>query len=206
MIRASMLCLCALALTCSVANAQSARPGVSLFPDCDKPELLAHGQPVMTFVAPHLAMGISIAGETFQAGEPIKLNVWVDNQAGAPVGVNTCWDLDFFKSRGFRILDGDGRRILSRGDAKACSADPAVTSIWVCSRNFPISIPAHSCVTQDSYDFSMNLADQYDLPPGEYTLRLQPASKEIQLRDVCKSEDQSRFQRQLRDLTFTVTP
>lgn len=204
MLRATALCLCALAVAHNAATAQSAPPGIPLFPDCDKPDLLAHGRPMMMLVGPHLGMGISIAKDTFHAGEPIRLNVWADNQADTPAGVDTCWDLDLFKSRGFEILDRDGNRILSREGARACNADPGVASLWVCHRSFPIPIPAHSCVTDDDYDFSINLADHYDLPPGEYTLRLRPKWREMQ--HVCESEESGPFHRQPGDLTFTVTP
>lgn len=206
MSRATDLCLFALALAYNVATAQSAPPGISLFPDCDKPDLLAHGRPMMMFVGPHLGMGISVGKDTFKAGEPIKLNVWVDNQADTPVGVMTCETLDLFQSRGFEIFDAEGHRILSREDAGVCSSDPAPPDVWVCHRNFPISIPAHTCVTRDDYDFSINLAAGYDLPPADYTLRLQPAWKQMRMRDVCKADDQSKFNRQLGDLTFTVLP
>lgn len=202
-----MLCLCALAVAYRLATAQSAPPGISLFPDCDKPELLAHGQPVMMFVGAHLGMGVSISKSTaHQVGQPVTLNVWVDNQADTPVGVMTCETLDLFKSRGFEIFDTDGHRILSTEDARTCSTDPAPPDIWVCHRNFPISIPAHTCVTRDDYDFRINLADSYDLPPGEYTIRLQPAWRQMRMRDVCKAGRQSQFHRELGDVAFTVLP
>lgn len=103
MLRASILCLCALALAYNLATAQSALPGVPLFPYCDKPELLAHGRPVMMFVKPRLGMGISIAKDTFEAGTPDTLNVWGDNQSDAAVSVYTCSFVGLFLLRGFDI-------------------------------------------------------------------------------------------------------
>jgi hypothetical protein len=44
--------------------------------------------------------------------------------------------------------------------------------MWICARNFPIPIPAHTYTNgsayQLAYDFNRNLAESYELPPGVY--------------------------------------
>lgn len=159
----------------------------------------------MMFVDSHLGMGVSIAKDTFKAGEATNLNVWVDNQSDAPVNVYNCSFVGLFLSRGFEILDRDGHRILSKAVAEACSHDPREVNIFVCHRDIRIEIPAHTCLTRDDSDFSINVARDYGFAPGEYTLRLRPNWKTPD-NYVCRSEEPGHFQRQLGDLTFTVTP
>ncbi|MGB7135275.1 MAG: hypothetical protein WBD46_08300 [Acidobacteriaceae bacterium] len=133
-----------------------------------------------------LAFGISLEKRSFVAGEPIPLHIWVDNTGEETAGVMTCMGLDNFKQYGFDVYGAYGHRVLSRGNAMALKsfADPLEEAchtdrgrfllsdrLKVCTRNFPIPIAAHTCVTGDDYDFETDLTGRYDLPPGEYTIR-----------------------------------
>jgi len=187
----------------------SSDPSAPVPPDCNKPELLSKGRPVMLPMGKDLAFGLSLSNHEFSAGDPITLHIWVDNTSGASVGVMTCMGLDYFKTTGFDLYDSYGHRILRRAEAKAleqCKADPLLVQIggWSCTRNFPINIPAKTCVTRDDYDFTASLTDEYDLPPGKYTL--QPHHNNGLGEDACKPPEELPFHPAPgADLTFSVT-
>ena len=81
----------------------------------------------------------------------------------------------------FDLYDAYGHRLAKKseqenGKQKTTSPDGgpyrACLGTWVCSRNFPIPIPAHTCTNgsayQLPYDFNRDLLASYDLPPGTY--------------------------------------
>ena len=61
--------------------------------------------------------------------------------------------------------------------------------IQICGRNFPIHIPAHTCVNGDTNDFTSVLTDDYDLTPGDYTVRLRSVASTAM--GVCMPEDKA---------------
>lgn len=177
--------------------------------DCDKPELLSRGRPMMISMGKDLAFGLSLANHESKAGEDITLHVWVDNTGNEKTGVMTCMGLDYFKATGFDLYDAYGHRVLRRNEAKMqkeCNADHAHDVFvgrggWACTRNFPIYIPAHTCVTKDDYDFTTSLTGAYDLPPGEYTIR--PSQGDLV--DLCKPQKERPFRAEPgKDLRFSV--
>jgi hypothetical protein len=91
--------------------------------------------------------------DEFNAGEAVKLHVWVDNTSDVPPGVMTCMTLDRFKTQGFDIFDAYGHRVLNKDEAKRgemCATNPRLAGRglgWMCTRNFAIMIPAHTCIT-----------------------------------------------------------
>ena len=184
-------------------------PATSIPPECDKPELLVNGRPSMMPMRANLAFGFSVAEHQFKTGDPIKLHVWVNNSGDDPVGVMTCDDLDRIKAQGFDLFDANGRRLLNRQDAKVaqeCKTNPRGANfhrgVWICTRNFPITIPAHTCVTRDDYDFATDLAGGYDLPPDKYTLRLRTNWKVVE--DLCRQQSGDPISPQLGDINFSV--
>jgi len=121
----------------------------------------------------------------------------------------TCMGLDYFKANGFDLYDAYGHRLLRRHEAKmleGCKNDPESPIRirgWNCTRNFPIYIPAHTCITRADYDFTTSLTADYDLPPGEYTVR--PRQDEKASEDVCKPQKEQPFHPEPgKDLTFSV--
>ena len=190
------------------AHPADADPTVSIPPDCDKPELLTNGHPVIWQSGGSLSFGFSIMQHEFNAGDAIKLHVWIDNTGDAPAGVMTCMTLDRFKAQGFDIVDAYGHRVLSKDEAKRqdmCTANPRLAGRglgWDCTRNFPIMIPAHTCVTRDDYDFMTVLNGHYDLPPGAYTLRLRADWEKAN--DVCEPQNKETLSRQPGGITFSV--
>jgi hypothetical protein len=177
--------------------------------DCDKPELLVNGRPSMVPVGANLAFGVSMTEHEFKTGDPIKLHVRVDNSGDEPVGVLTCLDLERFKAQGFDLFDQNGHQLLNRQDAKVaeeCKTNPRGANfhrgVWICNRNFPITIPAHTCVTRDDYDFTTVLASGYDLPPGEYTLRLRTNWRIAD--DLCEQHSGEPVHLRAGEITFSV--
>jgi len=74
--------------------------------------------------------------------------------------------------------------------------------VWVCGRNILFSIPAHACMTRDDYDFAKELTSFYELPPGEYVIRLRPDWQTGI--NLCSREEPEQFHKQPDDLTFIV--
>ncbi len=74
-----------------------------------------------------------------------------------------------------------------------------------CDWNSLLSIPAHTCITRyKNYDFAKTLTDFYDLPPGQYAIRL---NKDWSAGlNVCSREDPEQFHKRPGDLTFIVKP
>jgi hypothetical protein len=186
----------------------SADPTTPIPPDCNKPELLTWGRPKIPMGEGH-AFGLSLSQHEFKAGEGITLHIWIDNTGDTREGVMTCMGLDYFKANGFDLYDAYGHRLLRRHEAKmleGCKNDPESPIRirgWNCTRNFPIYIPAHTCITRADYDFTTSLTADYDLPPGEYTVR--PRQDEKASEDVCKPQKEQPFHPEPgKDLTFSV--
>lgn len=120
-------------------------------------------------------LGLSMTANQYRTGEPVTLYIWAQNPTDVAAALWTCGDLDSFKARGFDVYDSTGRALVRKRETEVTresrrTVDPCVGSPWTCGRNFPIPIEPHSCVNGANYDFSTNLAEQYDLPPGEYTV------------------------------------
>jgi len=175
-------------------------------PDCNKPELLAMGQPHMTSLWQQLQIGLSIASRNFVAGQEVPLHIWLDNTSNETVSVMSCSGLDYFKAYGFDLYDGYGHRVLRKREIKQkeqCKTNPHLTDIWVCSMNVLIPIPAHSCVTGSGYLYTAMLSELYDLPPGEYTVH--PHEYQQIAEDLCKAGQEAKpFQRNSADITFSI--
>lgn len=157
-----------------------------------------------------LAFGLSLAKHEFKAGEDVLLHIWVDNTTDAQAAVMTCMGLDRFKANGFDLYDAYGHRLLRKNDVKAkedCDDDPDKPLRirgWICSRNFPIFIAAHTCVNGDDYDFATGLTAAYDLPPGQYTVRLRQIGWQ-EPADACKPQKEEPFHPEPgKDLIFSV--
>lgn len=178
--------------------------------DCDKPDLLVLGRPSMIPSTGAVKWGLSLASPTFVKGEPIPLHLWLDNSSDDPASVMTCGDLDYFKARGFDLYDAYGHRVLRKREAalrEKCSKEPniaAMESGWGCTRNFPIQIPANTCLNGDNYDFTAQLQRDYDLPPGEYSVHVRTGATGSPL-DLCSMHEDAPFAvTPGKDLTFDV--
>lgn len=190
--------------------ASSRNAGSRIPPDCNRPDLLANGYPVMVPERGGVNIGISLAQHEFKSGDPIKLHLWIDNASDVPGTYTACGDLQRFGVLGIQIFDQDGHRILSRDELRGrekCSTNlrhSVIWGVWSCGRNIMFTIPPHTCVTRDNFDFTSELTSRYDLPPGTYTIRLRTDwTTRI---DLCQPESQERIQPSPNDLKFTVIP
>jgi hypothetical protein len=107
-------------------------------------------------------------------GEALPVLLWLDNETGAPEGVASCSGIEFFWAEGIEIFDIAGHRVLSRSEIKDRTTGQSSFPVFSCARNVRIEVSANSCrhtsFSQKDYDFWMNLALLYDLPPGRYWL------------------------------------
>jgi hypothetical protein len=178
--------------------------------NCNERDISAYGRPVTIQVRKDLYLGVSLPRREFKAGEPIEVHIWAVNSGDSPAGVWTCEDLEHFKEWGIDIFGKDGRRILRQfelenlGQCSTLVGRFRMSKAWSCLRNFPINIPAHSCVTGKNYDFLTDLTSSYRLPPGKYILRLQPGWDDTRI-NLCDAHDNKSPHTQPNDLTFRVT-
>jgi len=138
------------------------------------------GRPMMLEPWGDLQFGLSVAEERIPLGQPAMLHLWIDNTSDKEASVMTCMTLDIFWAEGFDLYDAYGHRVLKkkqwepREKPGGVEENPGQLCLggWACGRNFPIRIPAHTCMNgaaePGGYDFNRNLLMYYDLPPGKY--------------------------------------
>jgi hypothetical protein len=160
-------------------KSSSKQPLAELSKDCATADFSSLGRPVMLEHG-KMAFGLSVSPEAIAYRDPVLLHLWIDNQTAQEASVMTCMTLDFFWAEGFELYDAYGHRLLKKNEDNTRSKQEHPSSEnpnkeclggWVCSRNFPIPIPPHTCTNGGAYqpyDFTRNLADSYDLPPGVY--------------------------------------
>jgi len=118
--------------------------------------------------------------------------------------------LGFFKSRAFDIYDSTtGHRVFGRDEIRVrerCKTNPyAAKAEWTneeCTRNFTTPISPGACTTRVDRDFTINLADLYDLPLGEYVIHLRPEKERI--KNICAAAEEHAFVPSPADLHFAV--
>lgn len=112
--------------------------------------------------------------------EPLAL-LWPYNATDKPQAVMTCSDIDAFWISAIDVFDAQGRRVPSRTEEERKNWRPIGNLTWkerprleMCTRDFPIEIPAHSCrhgiFSKMEYDFSRDLRRYYVLSAGRYVL------------------------------------
>ncbi len=112
-------------------------------------------------------------------GQEALVLLWLYNATDKPQPVMTCSDIDSFWISAIDVFDAQGRRVPSRTEGDRKNWPPLGKQSWqerprleMCTRNFPIEIPAHSCrhgiFSKTEYDFSRDLRRYYVLPAGRY--------------------------------------
>jgi hypothetical protein len=154
-----------------------ATAGIPLPPECT-PDLSADtGKPVIFRHLGSLIWGLSTKPVPY--GENIFMLLWVCNTTDKPLPVMTCEDIDRFWLDGLDVFDSSGHRVLSRreeNDKKLRDSNKFAPGgcFFSCTRNFPINIPAHSCLhasfSNPNYDFVRDIRTYYSLPPGRYAI------------------------------------
>lgn len=135
------------------------------------------------------------------------LFIWADNPTAAAVPLLTCSDLESFKARGFDLYDADGHPLVRKREAEMIrlsrrKRDPCQRSASECTRNLMLEIAPHTCVNGANYDFSTNLAEQYDLSPGEYTVH--PRAYGDTSETACKATHPPFLKDPSIDITFSI--
>lgn len=134
------------------------------------------GQPVM-FQHGSLTWGLSTRPVRY--GEKLLVLLWLYNPTDTPLSVMTCAGIDYFWSHEIAVLDSAGNQVLSRAEERLLAEkkrNPAslFSDEFVCFRNFPITVPPHSCLqgsfSKPQYDFARDFNRYYSLPPGQYSL------------------------------------
>jgi hypothetical protein len=138
--------------------------------ECNKPELLAHGRPHPIEGTHDPEYDLSMEQQEFVRDEPIPLYLWTNNSTDHPIELGSCAEPAYFKAGGFVLYDAYGHRVLNKSQIasdKQCKADPSgIYNPLVCTVNAgPFQLPAHTCTNS-----RIDLAKDYELPPGEYTL------------------------------------
>jgi hypothetical protein len=159
----------------------AARGEKALPRQCTAADASKLGRPMMLDPWGDLQFGLSVAEERIPLGQPAVLHLWIDNTSDKEASVMTCMTLDIFWAEGFDLYDAYGHRVLRKkqwepgekpGPGIQDKPNQVCLGMWMCTRNFAIPIPAHTCVNgaaePGGYDFNRNLAMYYDLPPGKY--------------------------------------
>ena len=125
------------------------------------------GRPVMFPSEGPVIWGLSSKPSPYGSGTPVLL--WLLNASDKPQGVMTCSSIDWFWQYGVDVFDSAGQRVLRRVNEQSSKG---AQFNFVCTRNFAIEIPPHSCMhttfTERAYDLSRDLQRYYMLPPGRY--------------------------------------
>jgi len=146
---------------------QSSKPTIPS--ECNKPDLLAHGQPYPIQGTHDPEYALSMEQHQFVQGEPIPLYIWTNNSSDHAIELGGCREPAFFRAGGYVLYDAYGHRILNERQIaidKQCKADPSgYYEPLVCTATVSWSLQAHTCMAS-----SFDLTKLYDLPPGEYTI------------------------------------
>jgi hypothetical protein len=138
-------------------------------PECNKPELLAHGRPLPIEGTHDPAYGLSMEQHEFVRDEPTPLYLWTINSSDHPIELGGCREPAYSRAGGFVLYDAYGHRLLNKRQValdKQCKADPSgYYNPLMCTAVVSFSIPSHTCISSP-----IDLGKDYELPPGEYTI------------------------------------
>jgi hypothetical protein len=134
--------------------------------DCTRLDWMKIGRPVFASGQDGVRVGISTKKDVVAVGEPVVVDLWIDNQSDKPVkSGGRCppyrYSGDVFDAAGHRLI---GIREQSKLDAEKNGG----TTVEVCaSTEILIEVPAHTCMAPvDAH--GDNYVLDYKLTPGEY--------------------------------------
>lgn len=137
--------------------------------ECNRAELLAHGRPLLIDGAHDPAYGLSMTQHEFVRDEAVPVYLWTNNSSDHAIEIGGCTEPGYFRAGGFVLYDAYGHRILNKrqiASDKECKAHPdGYYNPPVCTATVSFSLAAHTCMSNP-----VDLAREYDLPPGEYTI------------------------------------
>jgi hypothetical protein len=107
-------------------------------------------------------------------GQKLLVLLWLYNPTDKLLSVATCGDIDYFWAWQIAVFDSAGRPVLSRVEDRQKKENDTSRRIFVCGRNFLISVPSRTCLhgsfSKPEYDFARNLEDYYSLRAGRYLI------------------------------------
>ena len=165
-----LLALCLLVMTpASVAFQQNSQPQDGLDSrklDCSSIGNQKEGGPVFVGSMTGVRNGISTRKATVTAGEPVTIDLWVDNRSDEPAGTGGRCQPYLFEGD---VFDSSGRRVIGiLEQAKLDAEKRGGTVVEVCtSAEMLIQVPPHTCVGPRSAHGDAFTLD-YKLQPGTY--------------------------------------
>ncbi len=111
------------------------------------------------------------------AGQDVLALLWLYNPTDKPLDAMTCMDIEAFWLSAMDVFDAGGRRVPSLAEERQKTWLPVGAwtkrpELIMCLRNFPIAIPARTCLhgtfSKAEQDLSVDLRTYYTLPPGRY--------------------------------------
>jgi len=154
-----------------LAQASESMPKPAVPAECNKPQYLVHGQPYPIEGAHDPENAISMEQRQFLRGESIPMYLWTINSTDRTIELGGCGrrEAAYFNAGGYVLYDAYGHRILNKRQIASdehCKADPTgYYEPLMCTATVSWSLPPHTCTVSP-----MDLARDYDLPPGEYTI------------------------------------
>jgi hypothetical protein len=100
------------------AKSEAKNPIADLPKDCAKADFSKLGRPVTVQEEEGMAFALSTAPASVSFGDPVPLNLWIDNQTDKQASVWSCMTLDFFWAEGFDVYDAYGHRLLRKNGRK----------------------------------------------------------------------------------------
>ena len=162
------LILLAVPLLCGAAQ-QDTRPQLDTRPrklDCSRLDWMTKGRPIFVDSRDGVRLGISTQKDVVAFGEPVMVDIWVDNRSDKPVNSGgRCPPYLHFGD----VFDASGHRLISnREQTKLDAGKNGRTTVDVCeSTEILVAIPAHTCATPvDAHGDNYTL--DYKLAPGVY--------------------------------------
>ena len=134
--------------------------------DCTQPECMKKSHPVFVRNQDGVRVGISTRKPVVSLGEPVIVDIWVDNRSDKPVlSGGRCPPYLHFGD----VFDKWGNRLIDIGaQAKLDAGTNPQETVRVCaSTEVLVEIPAHTCMGQvDAHQDKLTL--DYRLAPGVY--------------------------------------
>jgi hypothetical protein len=134
--------------------------------DCTRLDSLKEGKPVFFGSMTDVRIGIATGKPVVALGEPIIVDLWVDNRSEKPTwSGGEC--LPYWN--GGDVFDSTGRRLISIHDQMKLDAEKnGHTTVEVCSMSPPVVMtPPHTCNGPRAAG-EVNLVLDHNLPPGLY--------------------------------------
>lgn len=137
--------------------------------ECNKPELLAHGQPHPMEGTHDPEYALSMVQHEFVRDEPITFYQWMINSSDRAITVGGCGVRSAQVGTDFVLYDAYGHRVLNRrqvASEQKCKEPGAETlDLPMCTATVLFTVPAHTCTST-----LRDLTQMYEVPPGEYTI------------------------------------